>query len=127
MKNINVMLTLTVLLFSQTVISSSADVDSVKYRFNPVVVTATKVEGAQRDIAASVSVIDRETIEKATAYSALELIKEQVPGVFLTERALMGYGVASGAAGGVSIRGTGGSPVTGVLVLRDGRPDIMWE
>ena len=99
--------------------------DSVKYKFDPLVVTATKVRGAQRDIAASVSVIDQETIETASAYSALELIRERVPGVFITERGLMGYGIASGAAGGISIRGTGGSPVTGVLVLRDGRPDIM--
>jgi outer membrane cobalamin receptor len=37
----------------------------------------------------------------------------------------MGYGVASGAAGSINIRGIGGNPVTGVLVLRDGRPDIM--
>lgn len=100
-------------------------VDSVKYRFDPVVVTATKVEGAQSDIAASVSVIDAEMIQQSIAGSALELVKDHVPGIFVTERAVMGYGVASGAAGGISIRGVGGSPVTGVLILRDGRPDIM--
>ncbi|MBN1465902.1 TonB-dependent receptor [candidate division KSB1 bacterium] len=99
--------------------------DSVKYRFNPIVVTATKVAGSQRDIAASVSVIDKELIEKSISSSPLELIKDHIPSMFITERAVMGYGVASGAAGQLSIRGVGGSPVTGVLVLRDGRPDIM--
>lgn len=99
--------------------------DSVKYHFNPVVVTATKAEGAQRDLAASVSVIDEQTIEMAATSSVLELVKDRVPGVYLTERSVMGYGVASGAAGALSIRGIGGNPVTGVLVLRNGRPDIM--
>lgn len=99
--------------------------DSVKYQFNPIVVTATKVAGAQRDIAASVSVVSEKEINRSTTFSALELVKNRVPGVFMTERAMMGYGVATNAAGGLSIRGVGGSPVTGVLVLRDGRPDIM--
>jgi len=104
---------------------TSAYYDSVKYKFNPVVVTATKVQGAQKDLAASVSVIDESVIQNATTTSVLELVKDYVPGVFITEKNVMGYGVAEGAAGGISIRGVGGSPVTGVLVLRDGRPDIM--
>ncbi|MBN1479025.1 TonB-dependent receptor [candidate division KSB1 bacterium] len=115
--------TLTIVLFCHLHAQSGAD--SVKYRFDPVVVTATKVEGAQSDIAASVSVVDAKMIQQSISSSALELVKDHVPGVFITERAVMGYGVAYGAAGGISIRGVGGSPVTGVLVLRDGRPDIM--
>jgi len=114
-----------ILLLIQSQIYADSDADSVKYKFNPLVVTATKVRGAQRDIAASVSVLDESMIEQATTYSALELVKNHVPGVFITERSVMGYGIAEGAAGGISIRGIGGSPVTGVLVLRDGRPDIM--
>ncbi len=104
---------------------TSAYHDSVKYKFNPIVVTATKVKGAQKDLAASVSVIDESVINNATTSSVLELVKDYVPGIFITEKNVMGYGVAEGAAGGISIRGVGGSPVTGVLVLRDGRPDIM--
>ncbi len=111
------------LLVSQLLAESGAD--SVKYKFNPVVVTATKVADAQKDIAASVAVISAQQIEQSITSSPLELVKDHVPGVFITERAVMGYGIASGAAGGISIRGVGGSPVTGVLVLRDGRPDIM--
>jgi len=104
---------------------SGVYVDSVKYKFNPVVVTATKVQGAQKDLAASVSVIDEIAIQTAPTHSVLELVKDLVPGINITEKNFMGYGVADGAAGGISIRGVGGSPVTGVLVLRDGRPDIM--
>lgn len=48
-----------------------------------------------------------------------------VPGLFLTEQCVLGYGVSNGAAGGLSIRGAGGSPNTEVLVLSDGRPQTM--
>ena len=113
------MLIITGLLFAETA------QDSVKYRFKPVTVTASKINGAQREIAAGVTVIDEQQMQSAMSNSALDVVKDHVPGVFVTERALMGYGIASGAAGGVTIRGIGGSPVTGVLVLRDGRPDIM--
>ena len=123
MKSLLIIATLAIALLQN--IYASTNADSVKYRFNPIVVTATKVEGAQSDIAASVSVIDEELIEQSVTSSPLELVKDHVPGFFVTERALMGYGIAAGAAGGISIRGVGGSPVTGVLVLRDGRPDIM--
>jgi len=114
-----------IILMCSNLFANQPAADSVKYRFNPVVVTAMKVEGAQRDIAASVSVLDQAVIRQATTSSALQFINEHVPGFFITERAVMGYGVAQGAAGGLSIRGVGGSPTTGVLVLRDGRPDIM--
>ncbi len=124
MKFIFSTLLIVVLSATQFVLAASEQ-DSVKYKFNPVVVTATKVEGAQREVAASVSVLDEAVIDRAMTGSALELVKDYVPSVFITERAVMGYGVAAGAAGGLSIRGVGGSPVTGVLVLRDGRPDIM--
>ena len=37
----------------------------------------------------------------------------------------MGYGVSTGAAGGMSLRGIGGSPTAGLLVLIDGHPQYM--
>ncbi|MBD3384357.1 TonB-dependent receptor [candidate division KSB1 bacterium] len=104
---------------------AESESDSVKYRFDPVVVTATKIAGAQKELASSVTVIDQQTIRRAATHSAMDLVTSYVPGVYITQKSIMGYGVASAAAGEISIRGIGGSPVTGVLVLRDGRPDIM--
>ena len=43
----------------------------------------------------------------------------------MTERGVTGFGVADGAAGQISIRGVGGSPTTGVLMLIDGHPQFM--
>ena len=103
----------------------SAKADSVRYHLDPMVVIGTKMPGPQSELAASVSILRQDLLQLSSPYSVLETVSDMVPGVYLSERAVMGYGVASGAAGGISIRGTGGSPVTGVLVLRDGRPDIM--
>ena len=57
--------------------------------------------------------------------SLLPLLTEEVPGLFISQRGVMGYGVANGAAGGMSIRGIGGAPTAGVLVLIDGHPQYM--
>lgn len=99
--------------------------DSIRYHLDPVVITASKMAESQREIAASITVINAENLSRFNSHSVLEAVQYQVPGLYLTERGLMGFGVAGGAAGGLSIRGMGGSPVTGVLVLRDGRPDMM--
>ncbi|RPI01196.1 MAG: TonB-dependent receptor, partial [Calditrichaeota bacterium] len=119
------MILLVVLLLFARMIKAELPADSVKYRFKPITVTAGKVNGVQREIAAGVSIINEKQLQSAYNSSALDIVKDFVPSVFITERALMGYGVASGAAGGITIRGIGGSPVTGVLMLRDGRPDMM--
>lgn len=73
----------------------------------------------------TVSVLNRETIEKRLEPSLLPMLTEQIPGLFTTSRGIMGYGVSSGAAGGISLRGIGGSPTTGLLVLIDGHPQYM--
>ncbi len=99
--------------------------DSVKYKFDPIIVTATKHEGPQSDLAATVSVLNETDIRRSASVSALELVQKRIPGLYTTQRSVLGFGVASGAAGGIQIRGVGGQPVTGVLVLKDGRPDMM--
>ena len=55
----------------------------------------------------------------------MPLLTEEIPGLFITQRGVMGYGVAAGAAGGMNVRGIGGAPTAGVLVLIDGNPQYM--
>ena len=100
--------------------------DTLKvYPFDPVVVTGTRVEMSARELPFSISQVSEQLIEEQNHIPLLDLVSENVPGLFVTQRTNIGYGVASGAAGGISIRGVGSSPTTGVLVLIDGRPDIM--
>jgi len=90
-----------------------------------VVVTGTRSQIDPRYSPYTVTQINRTQIEERYSPSLLDVLNEQVPGYFSTSRGILGYGVSTGAAGGMSIRGIGGSPSTGVLVLVDGHPQYM--
>lgn len=98
---------------------------SKHYTIDEVVVTGTKNETDKRYLPMSVSVVNREQISQRYEQSLLPILTEQVPGLFTTSRGIMGYGVSTGAAGGISLRGIGGSPTTELLVLIDGHPQYM--
>lgn len=102
--------------------ASSAD-DSV--HLDDVIVTGSRVATSLRSLPLSVSVTSGKTIESRLEQSLLPIITEEVPGLFVTGRGVMGYGVSTGAAGGIKIRGVGDSPTTGVLLLIDGHPQYM--
>lgn len=86
-----------------------------------VVVTGTRSTTDVRHLPMTVTVIGREQLVAQHQPSVLPTVMEQVPGLFVTSRAMMGYGVSTGAAGGINMRGiTGGSGQ--MLVLIDGHP-----
>ncbi len=95
-----------------------------------VVVTGTRNRTDIRHLPMTVSVVGRQTVERANEPSLLPVLTEQVPGLFAAGRGVMGYGVSGGAAGQLSVRGIGGPaqegvPTTGMLVLIDGHPQYM--
>ena len=90
-----------------------------------VVVTASKNDVSRRVVPLTISSIHAEQIEQSDETALLPLISERTPGLFVTERGMLGFGVSTGAAGQISIRGTGGSPTTQVLILIDGHPQVM--
>ncbi len=90
-----------------------------------IIITGIGPNAKTRLSSASVSVVGRQTIDSENRASLLPTLAEQVPGLFITSRGVMGYGVSTGAAGGMSIRGVGGAPTTGVMVLIDGTPQYM--
>lgn len=53
----------------------------------------------------SVSIIGSDLIEESAETNILPVLANHVPGLFVTERGIMGYGVSGGAAGSVNIRG----------------------
>ena len=95
------------------------------YPIGEVVVTGVRDRADIRRLPMTVSVVDRRTIDNAYRPSLLPVLTEQVPGLFVTSRGVMGYGVSTGAAGGMTLRGIGNSPTTGLLVLIDGHPQYM--
>src|SRR5690606_18345291 len=86
-------------------------------RLDEVIVTGTMPKVNLRNLPMSISVVSGRQIEERMQPSILPLLSEDVPGLFITQRGLMGYGVANGAAGGMSIRGIGSAPTSTVLVL----------
>lgn len=96
------------------------------YHQEQIVVTASKT-GMHRDIAPmNVSVINSRQIGQSTESNILPVISGQIPGVFVTERGVTGFGLAGGSAGKISIRGVGGSDASfPVLLLIDGQPQFM--
>lgn len=68
------------------------------YTIDEVVVTGTRNETDIRHLPMTVSVVGRQQIEQSNESSLLPLLTEQVPGLFITSRGMMGYGVSGGAA-----------------------------
>lgn len=100
--------------------------DSSKiYNIDQVVVTGVRDEIEIRHLPLNLSVVNSEQIESRYEPSLLPLLTEQVPGLFTTARGVMGFGVSTGASGGVKMRGIGGEPSTGMLILIDGHPQYM--
>jgi iron complex outermembrane receptor protein len=90
-----------------------------------VVVTGTKTSVNRNQIPYTISVITANEIANSTESSLLPILSEQIPGLFISERGVTGFGVADGSAGQISLRGIGGSPTTQVLILLNGNPQYM--
>ena len=90
-----------------------------------VVVTGSKVEISRKNMPVNISVVSKEDMNEINETTALTTISSRVPGVFVTERGVIGFSVGPNSAGQVSIRGVSGAPNTGVLVLVDGSPQFM--
>ena len=91
------------------------------HKIDEVVITGTRNETDVRHLSQTVSVVNRQQIENAMQPSLLPILTEQIPGLFVTSRGVMGYGVSDGAAGGISLRGLGGGSAR-LMVMIDGHP-----
>ena len=105
-----------------TVVAQAQIVDSLSLQ--EVVVTGARGVTDIRHLPMTVTVIDRQQLTQQHHASVLPTVMQQVPGVFVTSRSMMGYGVSTGAAGGINMRGiTGGAGQ--LMVLIDGHPQYQ--
>ena len=86
-----------------------------------VVVTALRSTDDVRDQPQTVSVVNRTELTNQYKSSVLPTLSELIPNLFITSRAMMGYGVSGGAAGGMMMRGLSGGAGQ-LMVLIDGQP-----
>ena len=91
------------------------------YEIGEVVVTGARNETDVRHLSQTVSVVNRSEIDQALQPSLLPVLTEQIPGLFVTSRGVMGYGVSGGAAGSISLRGLSGGTAR-LMVMIDGHP-----
>ena len=97
--------------------------DSVQ--LEDVIVTGSKFETSRKVVPLSISQISADNIRQSGQYNVLRTLSTYVPGVFITERNISGFGVATGGSGAINVRGVGSSPNTQVLVLIDGHPQYQ--
>ncbi|HUI30675.1 MAG TPA: TonB-dependent receptor [Candidatus Acidoferrales bacterium] len=99
--------------------------DSTKtYYTEPVVVTGTQEGLSRKYVPASVSVVTSSDLQSSGQISLLDALSEEVPGLYVPQRGVIGYGIEN-PAGTISIRGLSGNPNTQVLVMIDGVPQFM--
>ena len=93
-------ITLAAALLSVAALAQTNSKDTTRYSLEEVVVTGSRTATDIRHLSQTVSVIERGKIEQRLQPSLLPMLTEQVPGLFITSRGVMGYGVSGGAAGG---------------------------
>ena len=91
------------------------------YEIGEVVITGTRSETDVRHLSQTVSIVNRDKISRSLQPSLLPVLTEQIPGLFVTSRGMMGYGVSGGAAGSISLRGLSGGTAR-LMVMIDGHP-----
>ncbi len=117
------------LLISTAALSEKLPKDSVQ--LEELVVTGSKFETSRNLIPLSISQISENKIQQSGQYNVLSTLGTYVPGLFVTERNILGFGVSNGGAGFINFRGIntnngdGNYPNTQLLVLIDGHPQYQ--
>ena len=101
----------------------AAQSDSVK-TMNQVVVTGTRNAVDTKHLPMTVTVVGRELLTENFQPSVLPTLVQRVPGLMITGRGMMGYGVSTYGSGGMNLRGISGGAGQ-MMVLIDGHPQYQ--
>ena len=112
------------IILATLLVAASVYADNDRRYIDEVVVTGSN-NAVGRDLlpymVTTVPASQREATGKGQLLSALS---GMVPGLFVTERNIFGFGVSNGGAGAIKIRGVGGTPTNAVLMMVDGQPQF---
>ena len=97
---------------------------SIVHGLDEVVVTGSNKAMPRNLLPYTVSVVDSRQLEATGKTQLLSAISGKVPSLFVSQRGLFGFGLSNGGSGGIKIRGVGGSPTSGVLMMVDGQPQF---
>lgn len=93
-------------------------------KIDEVVVTGSNHATSRNLLPYSVSIVGSRQIEATGKTQLLSAISGTVPSLFVSQRNMFGFGVSNGGSGGIKIRGVGGSPTSGILMMVDGQPQF---
>ena len=110
--------------FTAMSVCAAAYAQTDNQQLQEIVVTGTRSATDIRHLPMTVTVIDRQALTVQHQSNILPTAMQQVPSLFVTSRGMMGYGVSTGAAGGISMRGLAGGAGQ-MLVLIDGHPQYQ--
>ena len=105
---------------SQATLSDSTCVHQIEQ----VVVTGSNQATSRNLLPYTVSVVNARQLETTGKTQLLSALSGVVPSMFVSQRNILGFGVSNGGSGGIKIRGVGGSPTNGILMMVDGQPQF---
>lgn len=95
-----------------------------QYEIDELVVTGARFQTDVRHLPMTVNVVGREKLTENQRVNVLPTLNEQVPGLFLTQRGMFGFGVSTGGSGSITLRGVSAGAGQ-LLVLIDGHPQYQ--
>lgn len=116
-KNVSVILSSIIAVSASAAIESAPDTTRV---LDEVIVVEKGAKAPVPLLPLDVKIVGQDILEKSAEPNILPVLQNHIPGMFVTERGIAGYGVSGGSAGAVTMRGVGG--VGRVLFLIDGQP-----
>ncbi|MGB6123451.1 MAG: TonB-dependent receptor plug domain-containing protein, partial [Bacteroidota bacterium] len=90
-----------------------------------IVIVANRFESTLKQLTYTREVIGYAKILELSKHSSLEVVDIVFPSAFTLDKKIIGYGAGPAGGGSINIRGQGGRPNTGLLVLINGHPDFM--
>jgi len=90
-----------------------------------IVVIANRYQLSWKAVTNTSEILPVKEYDGVAVHSALQLTDMISPQMFVVEKKILGYGVGPNGAGNITMRGLGGKPNSGILVLVNGRPDFM--
>jgi outer membrane receptor protein involved in Fe transport len=114
-------------IYSAVAGSARENLDTLKtyHLKDSIIVIASRYQLSFGKVTNSVDMIVEKKTNELANHSVLQLVDMLSPNSFVLEKKVIGFGVGSNGSGNVSLRGLGGRPNTGILVLINGRPDFM--
>lgn len=106
--------------------SKAQELKDTTFLIDEVVITGTRVEFSRSLMPQNISIIKEDVLNEYQESAVFPLLSRRTPGVFVTEHAVIGFGVGSNTSAGLmTVRGVGGMPNTQVLMMVDGHPQYM--